>query len=164
MIRGGLQGAGLSVGVEPASAARGPGVFFGPPSLALGLRQTFSKERALRGGSVEVAWTAANLRLCPFRVVIETVAQVSPCAESNMGALDASARGFADAKGRSTFWLDVGGSLVGTVRLSDAVFFSSTFAMSMPLFRQPFVLASGTRAATVPPLGVLGGLGIGFRL
>jgi hypothetical protein len=34
----------------------------------------------------------------------------------------------------------------------------------MPLSRQPFVLASGARVATVPPLGVVVGLGIGFRL
>lgn len=164
VIRGGLYGVGASARLDLRGPEARRGVQIAAPSLAIGLRQSLPKERALRGGSVDVSWTAANVRLCPIRVVIDIVAEVSPCAETNIGVLRASARGFAEARDLSTVWLDVGGSIWGTVSLSDRVFFSSTLFVTMPLSRQPFVLASGARVATVPPLGVFGGVGLGFRM
>ena len=41
---------------------------------------------------VDVSWTAGNVRLCPVRVVFGTVAEVSPCAETNIGVLRAARR------------------------------------------------------------------------
>jgi len=164
VIRGGLQGVGASVRLELTRPESRRGVHVAGPSVALGLRQSLPKERALRGGSVDVSWTAGNVRLCPVRVVFGTVGEVSPCAETNIGVLRASARGFAEARDLSTLWVDVGGSVWAAVSLSDRFFLSSTLFVTMPLSRQPFVLASGARVATVPPLGVVGGVGLGFRL
>ena len=164
VIRGGLPGVGASLRLDPSAPAVQRGVHVSEPSLALGVRQSLPKERTLRGGSVGLSWTAGHLRLCPFRVVIGAVAEVSPCAEANIGVLRASARGFAEARDLSTFWFDLGGSLWAAVSLSDRVFLSSTVLFTMPLFRQPFALASGAPVATVPPFGVLAGFGLGMKM
>ena len=164
VIRGGLPGVGASLRLDPSAPAARRGVHLSEPSLALGVRQSFPKERTLRGGSVGLSWTAGHLRLCPFRVVIEAVAEVSPCAEANVGVLRASARGFAEARELSTFWFDLGGSLWAAVSLSERFFLSSTVLVTMPLFRQPFALASGAPVASVPPFGVLAGFGLGVKM
>jgi hypothetical protein len=163
VLRGALPGVGASITLDPMpSPRRGTPVF--DPSIAVGVRQSLLLERALQNGSAEFSWTAGQLRLCPFRIVLENVVEASPCVESNVGVLRASARGFADARGTSTPWLDVGGSLLTTVSLSETLFLSSTVVVAMPFYRQPFALASGATVASVPPLGVLGGLGLGLRL
>lgn len=164
VIRGGLPGIGASITVEPRAPARRRGLQVSEPSLGAGIRQSFPKERSLRGGSAELSWTTGHLRLCPLRVVIEGLAEVSPCAEANIGVLGVSARGFAEARGLSTFWFDIGASVWATVSLSERIFLSATASWTMPLFRQPFALASGVPVASVPPLGVLGGLGLGLRM
>jgi hypothetical protein len=134
------------------------------PSLGLGVRQSFPKERALRGGSVDFLWTAGNLRACPHEVTVAALATLSPCAEMNIGVLRADAEGFANARQTSITWLDVGGSMWAAVSLSKSLFLSSTILVSAPLLRRPFVLASGAVAASVPAIGLLGGLGIGTRM
>ncbi|MBX3201774.1 MAG: hypothetical protein KF894_26795 [Labilithrix sp.] len=164
VLRGALPGIGASLAVEPPASAPRSGIRVSDPSVAAGIRQSFTMDRSLRGGSVGFSWTAGHLRLCPLRIVIDARVEVSPCAEANAGSLRASARGFAEARGTSTFWLDLGASLVSTVSLTEKLFLSSTFLVAMPLFRQPFALASGAPVASVPPLGVLGGLGFGFRM
>ncbi|MBX3207513.1 MAG: hypothetical protein KF764_20865 [Labilithrix sp.] len=164
VLRGALPGIGASLAVEPPASSPRRGIHVSDPSVAAGIRQSFAMDRSLRGGSVGFAWTAGHLRLCPLRIVIDGLVEVSPCAEANVGSLRASARGFAEARGTSTLWLDLGASLVSTVSLTENLFLSSTFLVAMPLFRQPFALASGAPVASVPPLGVLGGLGLGFRM
>ncbi|MBX3225293.1 MAG: hypothetical protein KF795_32610 [Labilithrix sp.] len=164
VLRGALPGIGASLTVEPPASSPRRGIHVSDPSVAAGIRQSFTMDRSLRGGSVAFAWTAGHLRLCPLRIVIDGLVEVSPCAEANVGSLRASARGFAEARGTSTLWLDLGASLVSTVSLTENLFLSSTFLVAMPLFRQPFALASGAPVASVPPLGVLGGLGLGFRM
>ena len=164
VIRGGLPGIGASITVDPWAPARRSGLHVSEPSLAAGIRQSLPKERSLRGGSAELSWTTGHLRICPLRIVIESLAEVSPCAEANIGVLGASARGFAEARNVSTFWFDIGASVWTTVSLSERIFLSSTASWTMPLFRQPFALASGAPVASVPPLGLLGGLGLGLRI
>jgi hypothetical protein len=82
----------------------------------------------------------------------------------NLGVLRASAEGFANARQTSITWLDVGGSMWAAVSLSKSFFLSSTILVTAPLFRRPFVLASGATAASVPAFGLLGGIGIGTRM
>ncbi len=158
-----LPGIGASIRLDPGATAKRRGVHLSHPSLAVGVRRSFPDQRKLRGGSVELSWTAGHVRLCPFRVAFEAVAEISPCAEANIGALHAQGRGFAEARGTSTFWLDVGGSVWAAAAVSESVFLSATALVTTPLFRQPFALASGTSVASVPPLGVLGGLGVGLK-
>lgn len=164
VLRGALPGIGASLTVEPPASSPRRGIHLADPSVAAGIRQSFTMDRSLRGGSVGFSWTAGHLRLCPLRIVIDARVEVSPCAEANAGSLRASARGFVEARGTSTFWLDLGASLFLTVSLTEKLFLSSTLLVAMPLFRQPFALASGAPVASVPPLGVLGGLGFGFRM
>ena len=164
VLRGALPGIGASLTVEPPASSPRRGIHLADPSIAAGIRQSFTMDRSLRGGSVGFSWTAGHLRLCPLRIVIDARVEVSPCAEANAGSLRASARGFVEARGTSTFWLDLGASLFLTVSLTEKLFLSSTLLVAMPLFRQPFALASGAPVASVPPLGVLGGLGFGFRM
>lgn len=164
VFRGALAGIGASLTVEPPAPPPRRSVYVSVPSVAAGVRRSFPMERALRGGSVDFAWTAGHLRLCPLRIAVDGLVEVSSCAEANVGSLRASARGFAEARGTSTLWFDLGASLGTTVSLSGSLFLSSTVLVAMPLFRQPFELASGARGASIPPLGVLGGLGLGLRM
>jgi hypothetical protein len=133
------------------------------PSVGLGIRRSFPKERSLRGGNVDFEWTAGSLRLCPHTFVAAGVVELSPCVETNVGSLRASADGYADAQRTSVPWLDLGGAMWAAVSLSKHLFLSSTVLVSAPLLRRPFVLASGARPAEIPVLGVLGGLGLGAR-
>lgn len=134
------------------------------PSVGIGVRQSFPKEHALRGGSVEFLWSAGHLRACPFRIPLGTLAEVSPCVESNVGRLGAAAEGYAYARRTSSLWVDLGGSLWATVRVSSRVFLSSTFLVTAPLTREEFVLASGASVSGAPALGILGGMGVGVSL
>ncbi len=134
------------------------------PSLGIGIRHSLPRERALPSGSAEFVWTAGNLRLCPFQLSLGTVVSLSPCAESNLGVLRASAERFDDARQGSMTWLDIGGSLWGAVALSRRVFLSATVFVSAARFRHDFTVANGGQLATVPLFGVLGGLGAGVRM
>ncbi len=162
VLHGAMLGIGASAKVEPSSTAS----WFGrwKPSVGLGIRQSFLKERTMRGGSAEFRWTAADLRLCPIRFAVRAAVEVSPCAEIDIGVLHASAHGFSAAKRLSTFWLDLGGSIWAAVHVSHRVFLSSTVLITVPVNRQPFAFSSGRPIASVPPIGVLHGLGVGIKL
>jgi hypothetical protein len=164
VMRGALPGVGASMKLEPPDSSGPRWLREWKPSIGIGIRQSFPKERALRGGSVDFLWTAGHLRLCPFRIAIGSVVEVSPCGEMNVGRLHASASGFAEARGVSTFWLDVGGSVWAAVNVSKRVFLSSTVLMTVPLARQPFALTSGASISSVPALGLVGGIGLGARM
>ncbi|AKU95952.1 hypothetical protein AKJ09_02616 [Labilithrix luteola] len=150
VLRGAVPGIGASAKIEPSSSASWLGRW--KPSFGVGIRQSFPKEQALRGGSTEFSWTAANVRLCPLQFAVRGAVQVSPCAELDVGVLHASADGFSATKSLSTFWLDAGGSIWAAVYVSDRMFLSSTVLMTVPMNRQPFVFSSGKPIASVPPL------------
>lgn len=164
VIRGALPGFGASMKLILPSPEEPRWLRGWKPSFGLGLRQSLPKERVLSGGSVEFLWLAGNLRACPHELTIARIVDVAPCAEMNLGVLRSSAEGFANARQASITWLDLGGSVWAAVHLSKAVFLSSTVLVTAPLFRRPFVLAGGPVAASVPPVGLLGGIGIGVRL
>ncbi|MCW5835065.1 MAG: hypothetical protein KIS78_21875 [Labilithrix sp.] len=63
VFRGALAGMGASLTVEPPAPPPRRGVYVSVPSVAAGVRRSFPMERALRGGSVDFAWTAGHLRL-----------------------------------------------------------------------------------------------------
>ena len=164
VIRGALPGVGASMKLILPPAEE-PGWLRGwKPSFGLGFRQSLPKERALTGGSVEFLWLAGNLRACPHELTIGRIVEIAPCAEMNLGVLRSSAEGFANARQASITWVDLGGSLWAAVNLSKDVFLSSTVLVTAPLSRRPFVLTSGPVAASVPAIGLLGGIGIGVRL
>ncbi len=164
VVRGALPGLGASVVLSTSSSDGPPWLRALKPSIGIGIRQSLPKERALARGDFEFLWTAAGLRLCPLGFSLWRAIEVSPCAETNLGVLRASASGLADARSVSTPWLDVGGSLWVSVALSKTVFLSSTVLVTMPLDRQPFVTDSGMGVASVPPHGVLGGVGVGAKM
>lgn len=134
------------------------------PSFALGARQSLPKGRELRVGSAEFAWSAANLRLCPHEISLANVVDVAACAETNLGVFRAAVEGVVRARGSSVAWIDVGGSLWASVRLSNRFFLSSTVLLSAPLAGRDFALASGAPVVSAPPFGVLGGLGFGATM
>lgn len=149
---------GASVSIEPGWARTWR------PSLGIGLRQSLPDERSFHGGSVDLSWTAANVRLCPVRLSVASLVEISPCAESNIGILWAVADGFVVSRRVSSAWLDVGASAWAIVPLSPRIFFSSTMLVSQPIVRQPIALSSGAPVASVPPLGVLVGVGLGMKM
>ena len=164
VVRGALPGIGASMKLILPPAEEPRWLRGWKPSFGLGLRQSLPKERALSGGSVDFLWMAGNFRACPHELTIARVVEVAPCAEMNLGILRSSAEGFARARQASITWLDLGGSVWAAVHLSKSVFLSSTVLVTAPLVRRPFVLSSGTVAASVPAVGLLGGIGIGLRL
>ncbi|AKV00097.1 hypothetical protein AKJ09_06760 [Labilithrix luteola] len=164
VIRGGLVGVGASITVESPESGQPRWLAVLKPSLGLGIRQSLPKERALQGGSVDLLWTAGHIRLCPLRISVTPIMKVVPCTEANIGTFRASAEGFVDVRRLSSFWFDVGASVWAAVDLSDRIFLSSTVLVTIPSVRQPLVLATGATVASVPPLGLLGGLGIGARM
>ena len=164
VVRGALLGMGLSMKLELPRGAGPEWIRAWQPSIGLGIRQSLPKELALRGGSAEFLWTAGHLRICPFRITLEQVFAISPCAEVNVGRLNAEARGFADARAVSTFWYDLGASFWTSVNLSRHVFVGSTLLVTAPVTRQPFALASGTIVSDAPVVGVLGGIGLGVTM
>ena len=164
VIRGALPGIGASMKLILPPPEEPRWLRGWKPSFGLGLRQSLPKERALSGGSVDFLWLAGNFRACPHELTIARVVEVAPCAEMNLGILRSSAEGFSRARQASITWLDLGGSVWAAVHLSKNVFLSSTVLVTAPLVRRPFVLTSGTVAASVPAVGLLGGIGIGVRL
>ncbi len=164
VVRGSLLGIGASMKFEPAEGA-GPSWFRAwKPNVAIGIRQSFPRELAIRGGSAEFLWTAAHARACPFSWTIPRTFTISPCAEINVGRLSAVAEGFSEARAVTTLWYDLGGSMWATVRIAGRMFLSSTFLVTAPGVRQPFVLASGAIISDAPAVGVLGGLGLGMAM
>ena len=164
VVRGALLGVGVSMKLELPPDAGPEWLRTWRPNIGIGIRQSLPKELALRGGSAEFLWTAGHLRLCPIRFTIERIFALSPCAEVNVGRLNAAARGFAEARAVSTFWYDLGASLWTSVNLSSRVFIGSTLLVTAPVTRQPFALASGTIVSDAPVIGVLGGIGLGVKM
>lgn len=156
--------ASASMIVEPARDVASSWLRSWRPSLAIGVRQSMPGEKTLEGGTASFLWTAGHLRACPFRLAIESVVELSPCVETNIGRLGASADGFVGARSASMAWADVGASMWAAVNVSEQIFLSSTVTLSTPLARQPFTLATGETIARVPPRGFLGGIGLGIRL
>ena len=164
VVRGALLGIGASMKLELGDEVGPTWLRALKPNVGIGLRQSFAKELALRGGSTDFTWTAGNARLCPLRLAMARIAAVSPCGEINVGRLSAAAEGFSDARSASTFWYDLGGSLWGTVSVSNHVFVSSTLLVTAPMTRKPFALTSGAIISDPPAVGVLGGIGIGVTM
>ena len=157
-----LFGVGLGVAIEPSFASTGG--WRGPfrPSIGIGVRQTFPRSTVLRGGSVTFLWTAAGLRLCPVRFpLVGARIEISACAETNLGALQAQAHEFADARNVTLFWADIGGSTWIKAALTRRWFVDATFLAVAPLERRSVELRSGAVAARSPAFGVLGGIGVG---
>lgn len=164
VVRSALPGIGASMKLEPSSKGGPRWLREWMPAVGLGIRHSFSKERALPGGSVNFRWTAAHVRLCPFRLTLLDAMEVSPCAEANLGRLQVSAEGFVNARAASSPSFDVGGSLWAAVNLSKRLFLSSTVLVAVPLIRQPFALSNGVSLSSSPAVGVLGGIGLGVRM
>ncbi|MDF2693934.1 MAG: hypothetical protein K0S65_2317 [Labilithrix sp.] len=164
VVRGSLPGLGASFALAVPSTEGPRWLRALKPSIGIGIRQSLPKERALPRGNVELLWTAAGVRLCPLSFALGTAVELSPCGEMNVGVLRASASGLADARSVATNWLDVGGAIWASVALSKTFFLSSTVLVTMPFNRQPFITDSGMPVASVPPLGVLGGVGVGAKM
>ncbi len=164
VVRGPLLALAVSMKLELSEATGPTWLRALRPSVAIGVRQSAPKEHALRGGSVEFLWSTGHLRVCPFRITLGAVAEVSPCGEANVGRLGAAAEGYAGARTISSLWLDIGGSVWGTVNVSSRFFLSSTVLVTAPITREEFVLASGASVSGAPALGILAGMGVGVRL
>lgn len=157
-----LFGVGVAVDIEPSDANTRLGPF--RPSIAVGVRQTLPRSTVLAGGSVTFVWSAAQLRLCPFRLPVASARlEIATCAETNLGALQARAHEYAEARDVTLFWADVGGSAWIKASLGRRWFVETTVLADFPLQRRSVELASGTVIARTPAFGMLGGIGVGAR-
>lgn len=136
------------------------------PSLSIGLRRSLPTDVALRGGTIEFLWTAANVRLCPLGVAtLHGAIDLALCVEADIGVLHAEAQGYDDSRKSSLFWLDWGASTRGALALGKHAFVDASVAILAPSAhsRRPFELASGALASRAPVVGILAGAGVGLR-
>lgn len=133
------------------------------PTFALGVRQSLPTETSSVGGSTRFLWTAGNLRACPLRFGGRSVLGISLCAEMDLGRLSAQARGFDAATEGSFAWLDFQASSFASVRLTKTVFLEANAAIVAPYSRRRFLLSNGDVISRAPPIGPIGGLGVGAK-
>lgn len=135
------------------------------PSLALGVRQSLPKEISAGPGASEFTWTAATIRLCPVRfATLAARFEVTPCAELDVGVLQANARGLLNARTTSTPWFDRGVSVRASYRLSSSWAVGAGVLVTAPATRDRFALASGELISRAPAVGVIAGLFFELRL
>lgn len=163
VVRGALFGAGLSLKIASPSTAH-TSIVRWSPSVALGVRQSLPHDLDERGGHAQFLWTVGQVRGCPFDFAFGPAVTLSPCVEVNVGRLGASGENYANSRGASTFWLDLGGSLWASVDLSRRLFLGANVLLTAPFNRETFTLASGAPVSTAPAAGVLLGFGLGVKL
>jgi hypothetical protein len=135
------------------------------PSLALGVRQSLPRAIGLSTGSSEFLWTAGMLRLCPVRfAALEGRLEAAPCAEMNVGVLQADARGIVNARATTNFWLDRGPSVRASVRLTPSWAVGASLLVNAPVTRHRFALLTGQLISQAPAVGATGGLFIELML
>lgn len=157
VVTGALPVLGVAIGMEAAPMYM-PRWF--RPSLAIGMRQSISKEVSSSRGGADFVLTAATARICPVRssVFAERLA-IFPCVEGEMGALQAEAYGLLDARRTTNLWLNVGASAFGTLRIVDHWFVLANVFVSRPLSRNRFEVDTGELISRAPPAGLTVGLG-----
>lgn len=133
------------------------------PTLALGIRQSMSRKLERSTVVTSFLWTAGVVRLCPVRLGVTEKLDITPCIESNVGALMAEAQGSADARRTSRFWLDLGVSARVTWTISPAFYAGAGVGLVAPLSRTRFELGTGELISRAPAAGAtLGGV-FGWR-
>jgi hypothetical protein len=134
------------------------------PSLAVGMRQSFSIVVGTPFGSSEFSWTAAMFRVCPvrFRFASERLEAI-PCAEANAGVLQAEARTSPAARRMSSGWFDVGGSGRVVYRIGEAFGVGAEILVSAPFVRHRFAFVEGGLVSQAPAVGITAGLLVEWR-
>lgn len=146
----------------------------GPPSLALGVRQSLPRAIGVSGGSSVFTWSVATARACPllFRLAADRV-HVAPCVEGSTGALRTESEGIRLAQETTKRWFDVSTALSGTWRVMGPLMATFSASLVVPLTRHRFEVAElaslqpGRALRTelvsqAPPVGVAGGVGLGL--
>ena len=134
------------------------------PSMAVGLRQSFSVVVDTPFGSSEFLWTAAMVRLCPVRLRFASGRlDAVPCAEANAGVLQAEARTTPAARRTSSGWFDVGGSGRVVYRIGQSLGVGASVLISAPFVRHRFAFVEAGLVSQAPAVGVTGGLLVELR-
>lgn len=135
------------------------------PSLAVGVRQSLPRELRAGAGVSAFSWTAATIRLCPLRLsALASRLEVAPCAEIDVGVLEATARRIPDAKRTSNAWFDRGASLRASYQLSPSWGVGAGLLVTAPVTRNRFALASGELVSQAPAVGTTFGVFLELRL
>ena len=167
VVDGLLPGALASIEVDPLAPAGSSAPLRLPrwlrPTLALGIRQSISRKLERSTVATSFLWTAGVVRLCPVRLGVNDKLDVTPCVEGDVGVLTAEARGSADARRTSTFWLDLGVSVRVTWTISAAFYAGAGIGLVGPLSRNRFELGTGELISRAPPVGGTLGGGLGWR-
>ncbi|OJY18564.1 MAG: hypothetical protein BGO98_33070 [Myxococcales bacterium 68-20] len=167
VVDGLLPGALASIEVDPLAPADSSAPLRLPrwlrPTLALGIRQSISRKLERSTVATSFLWTAGVVRLCPVRLGVNDKLDITPCLESDVGVLTAEARGSADARRTSSFWLDLGVSVRVTWTISPAFYAGTGIALVAPLSRNWFELGTGELISRAPPVGGTLGGAFGWR-
>jgi hypothetical protein len=150
--------------------------FIGPSSIGLGLRQSAPRAIGVPGGSTEFLWSAASLRICPLRLrLLADRLDMAPCAEGNLGVLQAESHGIPVAQRTDRHWIDGGASVLGVWHLPGPWVATAGLGLVVPLTRNRFEVvdlaslgaAPAPRTELVsqaPMFGVAAGVGLGLEL
>jgi hypothetical protein len=135
------------------------------PSLAVGIRQSFPKHISVGPGTSEFTWTAATIRFCPVRLAaLAARFEAAPCAELDVGVLQADARGVPNARTTSNAWFDRGASVRASYQITPSWRVGAGFLVTAPVTRHRYALASGELISKAPAAGVTAGLLLELRL
>ena len=134
------------------------------PSLAVGVRQSLSRSIERSTVTTAFVWTAGVVRLCPARFAgAGERFELTPCIESDLGVLHATATGSSDARSATNRWIDVGASARATWSIGGGWFLGGAASTVVPISRNRFELSTRTLVSQAPRVGVTFGLSGGLR-
>jgi len=159
-----------------ARSAIAPGLTWGPalgvvltreasalhPSVgvsALTARATTSASQ----GSAELAWTAAQLALCPLGFQPDTRWDLRACVSLQLGRLRGTGFATGDPASKAIVWSSAGLELQARYQLLGPLWLGFDGGLILPFSRESFYLEGGPTLHQVPATAISFGAGLGLR-
>jgi len=158
-------GLGGSLFVEAAA----PGASVLGPVLRVGLFVNQSDVALASGAGAEFQWIAAMVEGCPIRLEqADGRFAFFPCLAFHLGVLRGSGSGLDQPRQATDSWSDVGPVARIRFAISKHLFLEAQGMLVFPLHRltfdvQDYPAQAPTSAYTVPVIGVLAGIGVGYE-
>jgi hypothetical protein len=129
-------------------------------ALRLSFARTATDALAEPGGTARFVWTAARLDGCVRGLRVADF-RVSPCAQLELGALEAFGGAVDHPRSASHPWLAAGAALRARRYVIGALFAEATLALRAALLPERFYFEPNASFYRVPPIGGALGVGVG---
>ncbi len=140
------------------------------PVLRAGVSLNQSRDRLSEGAEARYQLAALVLEGCPLRLLfLDSALAAHACLDVHVGALRAKGRGLDRAAKTTEAWLDLGPLARVRVAISKRLFVEGQGMLVVPLRRLAYDVyyagpaAAATTVHTVPRLGALVGIGMGYQ-